>query len=272
VPAVALLAVALLVVAGLTLGPGASIAEAAHSQVVLYASGYYGGSYTQFNGGEFDVKVQTWAQTDPDWQTSVATYAHNYDDEPGVYGPTQFSTFCVQTHVNFSPGTSYGAILADTTSLGNGLTHDTKALFRLWNTKALSQTALGANGYEYDDSVTPATKAQRKADAQSLQALLWYTLGEGGYAGIYNESNLHANQAAWLAAARAYNGDLTHVKVMQLGRWVGDTFVADSQNQLVDTTASSSVIGKVPEPTSLVLLAMGGLPVLPLLRRRRGSA
>lgn len=253
-----LFAATALVMAGLVLGAGAYPAQA-QSKVILYDSGIAGNSYSNyatngFDGGEFEARIIQWQDSTP--VTSVKTY---YQNHGGSYGPTQFATFCLQTNQVFYPGSQYYVDIADATDHKAAdikpLAESVKRLFHRWNAHQL-------DGYDYDDLGTSVQS--RRNSAQKLQNLIWY-LQSGGAVGSYNAGD--ATVRDWYTDATTLAGQTgsTRVRVMRLysGWPPRDDGTMDGQDQLIEVAT--------PEPTTVALLAIGALPVLPLIRRRRSA-
>jgi len=241
-------AVLTLVAAGLVMGPGVRPAHADPAQVIISANGHWGSSYsdTYSSGGEFDVHVVSWDGNAP-YTTQVATYNQNYN----TGWDTQFSSFCIQSYQTYYPGRTYYVELADATDHTTEvpLENSVKYLFHAWNRHQL-------DGYNYDDQKTDA--AGRMASANKLQRVLWKL--QGCAAGAIDDDQAQG----WydMALANASVGKALDVKVMRLySTWsAAQGFGGDGQDELVEVT---------PEPTTLALLAIGALPVLPIIRRRR---
>jgi len=239
--------VALLVLLVVALGLGAS---AAWAGPVYMSSGssdrsswYNGGGSLLGYGGEFDV----WGFNG---LHSTSTASHN--GQPG------FRSFCLQIHQDVYEGQPYNLVLATETDHGEHvqLAPQVAYLFHQFNAGALNQ-------YDY----TYGT-AGRRASATDLQAVIWYFQAQlgmtDGYGVVgYSWATMSQRARDWATEANtavdgAWGHTLGGVKVMQLFAQNG----TDGQDLITET----------PEPASLALLAIGALPVLPIVRRRRSLA
>lgn len=184
------------------------------------------------SGGEFQMTTRNW--TGPALVRGVATKTGNW------------STFCAQFSELVGFGTYYNGTLAMVTDHSPPyLPLDARAawLYHEWNHKALV-------GYVYDESDGGVA---RRASARDLMELLWKV---GGEVAPYQNN---ARQQQWLALAEAGKTDLNKTRGVRI-------------LQLYDTVDRQDLYAEVvPEPTSLALLALGSLPVLPMLRRRRSA-
>jgi hypothetical protein len=200
--------------------------------------------YGQFapgnSGGEFDITTIGWTVT----PSAV----------PPLNPAHTFSTFCVQQNQFFSPGGTYNVEFAMSTNHTQNvlLNAATAKLFKLWNHQQLV-------GFDW------APNAARGAADKDVQQVLWRLMYDQAvlqglvvpFAGIQN-----ARQLAWYNLVKG-NTDWTGLERIRVMRLYGTgTAAEDHQDMLVELA---------PEPASLALLAIGGLPVLPLLRRRRSS-
>jgi len=252
---------AVILLVAISCGPGLSTAAAANPPTVkIYtnysswdtSTGHSSYSNDAFNGGEFDVQVTSGILQ---YTTQVKTW--DQLEQGSSLGAYQFSTFCAQTGQYYTPGDPYYTETADTTDHtlppggGVALSDTTKWLFHLWNNKQLV--------YEYNESGTQ--DAARRSDAEQMQLLIWSLLAGGG-------ASSDSRQQAWLAAAVGkLGGTVPNVKVLRT--YVNPNLTGGGQDQLVELVPSGTPGGPVPEPASLALLAIGGLPVLASLRRRR---
>jgi len=210
------------------------------------------------NGGEFDVDI------------TGGTVDHV--TSPNTKGDQDFRTFCVQgaTGVQyFTPGATYMVDVATSTD------HTSKAplkaevayLFHLWNTGSMD-----LNNYQYDY----VSGSGRSESARNLQRAIWaLQWGNVGLSNGTSSADTTLSSAMELAWYHQAIDDVDHgvwtglgnVGVMRLYNVSGG---ADAQDQLVEGT--HPVPPTVPEPASLALLAVGALPVLPIIRRRRSPA
>lgn len=179
------------------------------------------GSYSYDVGGEFTA-------------TTSQSFLNNYVPSTIVNGG--FETFCIETTVNFTPGSTYSYNLSNTDSLGRQLTEGAAFLYYEFAKGTLT-------GYVYNNI------AQRQADAGLLQAAIWWlqgnqTYNDGSYQ-IPNTSNnpfyaLAINTLGSINATNANNGQYC-VDVLQM--WDG---TSPAQNQLVlvpDAGMTSGLLG-----------------------------
>jgi hypothetical protein len=164
-----------------------------------------------------------------------------------------FETFCIETTVDFTPGSTYSYNLSNTDSQGRQLTEGAAFLYYKFAKGTLT-------GYVYNNG------AQRQTDAGLLQAAIWWlqgnqTYSDGNYQ-IPNTSNnpfyaLAVNTLGSINATNANNGKYG-VDVLQM--WDGRT---PAQNQLVLVPDGGLTAG---------LLGMGLVGMFLVQSRRRKSS
>jgi len=190
-------------------------------------------AYSFHVGGEFNANT-------------TQNFLQNYS--PSAIVGTGFETFCIETTVDFYPGSTYTYDLSTVDSRGVGLSLGTAYLY--------DQFAKGTLGnYDYTDTAT------RNADAGALQAAIWWFQGEQTYPGYPSPTDNVYYQEALTALGGAANADSPSdgrygVAVLQM--WDGST---PAQNQLIEVPDGSST-------TSLFAMGLGGLAIL----RRRFTA
>jgi hypothetical protein len=217
----------------------ATMVRANPNTVVLDTTSYYPG----LGGGEFTA------------YTLPGTFLGNYAPVAQAYGG--FETFCMETGVEFSPGTLYYYTLGNITqptpglaSQGSGLalTQGAAYLYYQFGKGLLS-------GFDY-------TGAGRMADDNLLQAAIWALQGGQSYGGyptpitgnqFYNDA-IAASGGSLTDAEGAYTGSA--VKVLQV--WMNADDTGAAQNQLV----------LVPDGGLTVALLGGALIGLQALRRK----
>jgi hypothetical protein len=214
-----------------------NVVKANPNTVMLDATSYYPG----LGGGEFT------AYTLPD------TFLGNYAPVAQAYGG--FETFCMETGVEFSPGTLYYYTLGDVTQPTPGNAQQGSGL-------ALSQGAAYlyyqfGKGLLGDFDYAPGSG--RQADDNLLQAAIWAFQGGQSYGGYptpitSNKFYIDALNALGTNVVNAYTG--SSVAVLQVWENPDDTGAA--QNQLV----------LVPDGGLTVSLLGGALIGLQLLRRK----
>jgi hypothetical protein len=215
-----------------------NVVKANPNTVMLDATSYYPG----LGGGEFT------AYTLPD------TFLGNYAPVAQAYGG--FETFCMETGVEFSPGTLYYYTLGDVTQPTPGNAQQGSGL-------ALSQGAAYlyyqfGKGLLGDFDYAPGSG--RQADDNLLQAAIWAFQGGQSYGGYptpitSNKFYIDALNALGTNVVNAYTG--SSVAVLQVWENPDDTGAA--QNQLV----------LVPDGGLTVSLLGGALIGLRLLRRKQ---
>lgn len=173
------------------------------------------GAYSYDVGGEFTA------------YTSPESYLGNYASSTVVNGG--FQTFCIETTVDFSPGSSYTYNLSSVDSQGRQLSEGAAFLYYEFATGQLA-------GYDYNVPSTSADQAARKTDAGLLQAAIWWLQGQQKYTvdGQYQvpttSNNPYYNLAVTTLGAdvTSANNGLFGVDILQM--WDGSTA---AQNQLV---------------------------------------
>lgn len=182
-------------------------------------------AYSYGQGGEFSA-------------VTSQNFLNNYVSLTIVNGG--FETFCIESSVEFSPGTTYSYTLgsSDATSPGIQLNKGTAYLYYEFAKGDLA-------GYDYADT------AGRVADAGLLQAAIWYLQGKQ----IYNadgslhddpatDGNIFYAQAMSLFGSSATNANNGAYGVEVLQMWTANG--APAQNQLV--------LDSVPDGGTTVLL------------------
>jgi len=220
-------------------------ASAAWADVKVWKSDATFGS-----GGEFTVQILPGDSLRAITSTKTAEQA---TDIAKGHGPNGFRTFCVQAGQNFVYGAPYTWQIATSTdhSLPHyPLTPQVAYLFHRWNSGVLS-------GYNYNPTTPDGSGKVRSDYAGQLQTAIWALMNQPGHgtpaAGTqarawYDEANSHADTS------------IHSVRVLRLyGPNGAGPLSDDHQDQLIET----------PEPASLALLAIGALPILPIVRRRR---
>jgi len=252
-------AVLLLSVAGAAMAaPDAVITPSFGSEVGTHRFNIPSEGTQSYTGGEFKVTVNAWNYATP--------YMHTVR-RPQSNG---FATFCVQTTQDFQPNLGYQHNVTISTHTNNGTNRPLQPtvayLYHQFNRGILGQ-GLGNPSWAY----TYGTGTVADGETADLMGLIWYLQGEPYYmqAGYDTKLTLSARQQAWLTDASnaittgRWRG-LEGVRIMQLhGRNPDGSNGLAAQDLLVETT---------PEPASLALLAIGALPMLPIVRRRRSLA
>lgn len=230
----------LLLIAVVALGVGASVgwADQTSTHVKLY---HNTNRYSSGVGGEFQVQITAGALS--------------YVTSPETKGDfaNGFRTFCVQRAQTIALGTEYSVKVASVLNHGTNtpLRPEVAYLFHLWNTGKMDLA-----GYKYN-YVDGTGANQRVESAGHLQNVIWGLQAGRAISGAWE--NAWYNQAVSDVASAKWTG-LRSVRVLQLHPLSDDPL--DAQDQLIET----------PEPATLALLAIGALPVLPIVRRRRSLA
>jgi hypothetical protein len=214
-----------------------NVVKANPNTVVLDTTSYYPG----LGGGEFTA------------YTLPKTFLANYAPVATAFGG--FETFCLETGVEFSPGTLYYYTLGNVTQPVPGNAQQGSGLKlsqgTAWLYNAFGKGLLG--NFDY----TPG--AGRKADDNLLQAAIWYLQGGQTYAGYptpitSNKFYIDAVNALGLDVLDDYTG--SSVKVLQV--WANPDDTGPAQNQIV----------LVPDGGLTVSLLGGALIGLQMLRRK----
>ncbi|MDE1921008.1 MAG: hypothetical protein KGI24_06105 [Candidatus Omnitrophica bacterium] len=189
--------------------------------------------YSYRDGGEFTA------------HTTPNNFLDNYAPSAILNGG--FETFCVQSTVDFYPGTKYSYVLTDTESTGQKLTMGTAFLYDQFATGTLS-------GYDYTDAAT------RKADNGELQSALWAFQGQtilGGFPSISGDPyyNLAITDLGGSSAAFAPSNGAYGVDILQMYNTNG----APAQAQLVIAT---------PEPPTILLCLFAGILLIFFNRKK----
>ena len=156
-----------------------------------------------------------------------------------------FQTFCVQTKVEFSPGSTYSVYFAPVG--GSGTPQLTEAAAYLYD-----QFIRGVlPNYDFPD-----TFGQRQVDAGALQYALWNLEGQDTSGLVADPNPALTDFFVNLAIGNAVPGDFHGVSIMVM--YTGDLDNPSfAQNQLVEFA---------PAPGAMALLGLGGLAAG---RRRR---
>ena len=215
----------------------AGLSTARAGSVTLYQN-----SYSYSDGGEFTAV------------TSPNSFLGNYASTAllNVGQQRGFETFCVQSSVYFSPGTTYSYKLTDQATTGPKLTLGAAFLYDEFATGKLF-------GYDYTDT------SIRKADNGELQLAIWAFQGQATPSefSIPNGFSLSSDPFYKLAikdlggtfsAADAPNNGTYGVDIIQL---YNGTTPAQAQLVLVS-----------PEPPTILLLVFAGF-LMVLFNRRK---
>ena len=168
------------------------------------------GAYSYGDGGEFDASTTA-----------------NGD----------FVTFCVQSGVDFYPGTPYGYNLTQVDSQGQPLTLGAAYLY--------SQFALGTlAGYDYADPVV------RKADAGLLQAAIWGYQNQAVPQG-YGYAQPTADADAFVALVQAQLGD-------RATQPSDGAYGVDIMQMYSGSTPAQAQLAIAPEPSQVAAMVLLG--------------
>ena len=190
----------------------------------------YGGVYPGNGGGEFTAVTQTGPSYLGYYNALDATYAGG------------FETFCVETGVDFSGGSSYyyslGSVaqpvgnLSYPPSTGAGVNLSAGAA---WLYAEFGRGVLANFEWNYDST--------RQSDDNLLQAAIWTFQGNQNYTSAYTTPATQANNVYYDAAVNALgstnaaNANYTGTSVEILQMWTGEDAngngIGPAQNQLV---------------------------------------
>jgi hypothetical protein len=191
------------------------------------------GVYPGLGGGEFTA------------YTTGQSFVQNYNG--GATYDGGFETFCLETGVDFTPGSTYYYSLgvspnAYTQPLSGGGTGSGLALTAgaAWLYQEFATGGLSSFGYSYTYGTT------REQDDNLLQAAIWELQGGQTYSGYPSGPNQFYNDAINAlgsgAATNSYTG--TSVEVLQL--WSNSNGTGAAQNQLVyvpDVAETAGLLG-----------------------------
>ena len=223
----------------------------------------YQGSYSFSVGGEFTAVSSDYSSATLISDGYVAGVTEG--TVGGVSGG--FQTFCIETGVDFSPGTPYSYSLGQTSQpLTGGGTGSDQALSAgaayLYYEFATGNLA----GYNYANS---GTGSSRKADAGLLQAAIWYLQGLQTYGGY--DTPTTSNDPFYALALNNANSSYTNfVDVLQMWTTMDNNgaYSGAAQNQLVLTSTHPNPNPSVPDGGMTVVLLGGALVGLQTLRRK----
>lgn len=204
------------------------------------------GAYSYDVGGEFTA------------YTSPQSFLGNYASSATLNGG--FETFCIETAVDFYPGSTYTYNLSAVDSQGRQLSEGAAFLYYEFANGQLS-------GYDYNTANTYADVLQRRTDAGLLQSALWWLQGQqsyndGNYQIPTTSNNPYYNLAiTTLGAANATNANNGTYGVDVLQMWNGSTA---AQNQLVCVSSGSGGGNGSPVPDNgstagLIAMALAGM-------------
>jgi len=228
----------LVAVSVLCIGASVSWADITGDHIKLYEDTT---RYSSSSGGEFQVEITAGSLP--------------YVTSPQTKGDfaNGFRTFCIQKSQSFNPNREYSVKVRTVTNHGTNvpLAPEAAYLFHLFNS---GQMNLNGYAYSYTDGVGPGSRTE---SATHLQHVLWGFMAGDTVYGAWE--NAWRQQAIDDVASGKWKG-LGAVRVLQLHPLSGS--VLDAQDQLIET----------PEPGTLALLAVGALPALPFMRRRKPAA
>jgi hypothetical protein len=213
-----------------------SVAKAGPDTVILDATSYYPG----LGGGEFTA-------------TTSENFLGNYAPSATAYGG--FETFCLETGVEFSPGTLYYYTLGNVTQPNPGNSQAGSGLTLSQGTAYLYYQF--GKGLLSDFDYTPG--AGRMADDNLLQAAIWALQGGQSYGGYPTPitDNKFYNDALNALGGGVLDPN-TNPNVVVLQVWTNPDDTGPAQNQLV----------LVPDGGLTVSLLGGALIGLQILRRK----
>jgi hypothetical protein len=229
----------------------------------------YQGAYSYDVGGEFT------AVTAPNLASG---YASGLVLTPTVKGLTGFQTFCIQTAVDFTPGTTYNY----STSLASVGSPDAFAL-KEGTAWLYGEFATGNLGSYYNYANT-GTGPSRLVDAGLLQAAIWALQGgqaysDGNYASL---ASTEASNPYYLLAESALGANLeanvTAANYAQFGVEVLNLYSGSTpssgpaQNQLVYLGGATQLTPLVPDGGATLTLLGAGLAGLAVFSRRLNVA
>jgi hypothetical protein len=193
----------------------------------------YQGNYSYSVGGEFTAV------------TSQNFLGDGYvsSTEQVAGGQTGFQTFCIETGVDFTPGTPYTYTLGNSTApdsgaAGSGLNLSVGTAYLYYEFATGNLT-----GYNYANT---GLGLSRNSDAGLLQAAIWALQGGQTYSGYavptISNNSYYAAALAYcnslgISATSVYDG--SSVDILQL--WVNSNDTDPAQNQLVLTGNGWSV-------------------------------
>lgn len=217
------------------------------------------GVYPGLGGGEFTA-----------FTSQSGNYLANYNTVDATYNGG-FETFCLETGVDFSPGTQYYYTLGTVTQpkpangTGSALSLTVGAAYLYY------EFASGGFGSQFDYTYG---SSGRLADDNLLQAAIWALQGGQSY-GNYPSGTAGnpyytdaINAYGSLAAAQAAYGG-ADVQVLQMWTtYSGGVYSGAAQNQLVLTGGGPPPEPTVPDGGMTVVLLGGALIGVQVMRRK----